>query len=237
LGYATETGDFTGRALTPASDAQQVSAESFQAALTHFRGRIQQMPPMYSAKKVSGVRLYAMARRGEEIARQPIEVEIKELELRPTSDEAAGANKLFRDHADGTRDFAFRVVCSAGTYIRTLAADIGARLGIGAHLTQLRRTRAGACVLSRALTLEHLAEVAETEAPLQAAIPMAEALPLPELQVSRAERALIAHGRAINRHGHWIDGERIKLCGGAELIAIAEYDLGAGVLRPRVVLT
>lgn len=238
LGYATDTGDFTGQALAPASDARQISAASLRAALAHFRGRIRQVPPMYSAKKVGGVRLYTLARRGEQITRQPIEVEIKELELRPLADATSGA--MFCDQADGTRDFTFRVVCSAGTYIRTLAEDIGAHLGLGAHLQQLRRTRAGDCDVRRAVTLERLTELAEAGATSPIVMPMAEALSLAEAQVSEAECALIAHGRAINfhdRHDHWQDGEQIKLCSGAELIAIAQYDLRDNALRPRVVLT
>lgn len=235
LGYATDTGDFTGQALAPTSDARQVSAEALRATFAHFRGCIQQVPPMYSAKKVGGVRLYAMARRGEQIARQPVEVEIKELELCPPVETTPG--EMFCDHADGTRDFIFRVVCSAGTYVRTLAEDIGAHLGTGAHLAQLRRTRAGDCEIQRAVTLERLTALAEAGATSSVVIPMAEALSLAEAQVSEVERKLIAHGRAINCHAHrWRDGDQIKLCSGAELIAIAEYDMGNNTLRPRVVL-
>lgn len=242
LGYATDTGDLTGQALAPAGDAREVSVEAMLRALTHFRGRIQQVPPMYSAKKVGGVRLYAMARRGEQIARQPIEVEIKELELRPPAEVMLEMSEMFCDHADGARDFTFRVVCSAGTYIRTLAKDIGAYLGVGAHLTQLRRTRAGDCDIRRAVTLERLTELSEAGAASSAVISMAETLSFAEAQVDEAERALVAHGRAINcsdrwQDSGWRDGEQIKVCSGAELIAIAEYDMGNNALRPRVVMT
>lgn len=144
---------------------------------------------------------------------------------------------MFCDHTDGTRDFTFRVVCSAGTYVRTLAEDIGGHLGTGAHLAQLRRTRAGDCEIGRAVTLERLTELAEASAATSVIIPMAKALSLAEAQVSEEERTLIAHGRAINCHvRHWRDGEQIKLCSGAELIAIAEYNMGNNTLRPRVVL-
>ena len=240
LGYGTDTGDLTGTALTPANDARHISPESLQAALVHFRGRIQQVPPMYSAKKVGGVRLYDLARRGEAIARQPIEVEIKQLELCPLE---ANSNLMFCDHPDGTRDFKLRVVCSAGTYVRTLAEDIGRELGLGAHLAALRRTRAGDCRLEQAVTLQRLAEMAEAGTAWPSVIPMARALTLPALQVNESERVMLTHGRAIARKSHWPkenwrDGERIKLCHGeATLLAIAEYDQRAELLRPRLVLS
>jgi len=238
LGYATETGDLTGARLASTTDARRVSLESVRAALAHFRGRIHQVPPMYSAKKVGGVKLYELARRGEQIARQPIEVEIKEIELSaPAGGLTDGGSGFFRDQADGARDFDLRVVCSSGTYIRTLAEDIGGRLGLGAHLVELRRTRVGRCDLSRAVTLERLAELAEAGEASQALIPMAEAVVMPERQVSETERALIAHGRAIEGYGNWRSGERVKLCNARhELIAVAEYDAQAQALHPRVVL-
>jgi tRNA pseudouridine55 synthase len=238
LGYATDTGDLTGVALSPANDARHLRAESWREALARFRGRIQQVPPMYSAKKVGGERLYMRARRGEQIARQPVEVEIKELEECALLEApATGDGARWRDNADGTRDFAFRVVCSSGTYVRTLAEDIGQHLGVGAHLRDLRRTRAGSCSLSQAMTLERLSELADAGAAASIIIPMAEALRMPEREVSEAERGLIVHGRAIKGRGDWRDGERVKLCRSRqELLAIAEYDARADCLRPFVVL-
>ena len=237
LGRRTDTGDLTGAVLSPAADARHVSAEAVREALAHFRGRIRQVPPMYSAKKVGGVRLYEMARRGEEIARQPIEVEIKEIELCPPSREAAGDPGRACDAADGTKDFDIRVVCSSGTYVRTLAEDIGLRLGVGAHLAALRRTRAGACQISRAVTLERLAELAETGRVAEVLTPMAEAVVMPEVELGAAELASVTCGREVRWSGAWGDGERVKLCGPArELVAVAEYDARAKLLRPRVVL-
>jgi tRNA pseudouridine55 synthase len=239
FGYGTDTGDLTGRALGPAVEARHLSPQLLAAALEHFRGCIRQVPPMYSAKKIGGERLYEIARRGHQIERRPIEVEIKEIELSvPRYSSRHGEASCFRDQADGTRDFSLRVVCSAGTYIRTLAEDLGRRLGIGAHLTELRRTRAGTCEINRAVTLERLTELAEAGALSQVLLPMAEALRMPALRVSEAEQRQIAHGRAIKRPGTWRQGERIKLCGqDDDLIAIAEYDTQAEAWRPRVVFT
>src|SRR5499426_3820454 len=81
LGFATDTGDLTGRPKTPVTDTRNITSEKIQGAFSHFLGHIKQVPPMYSAKKVGGVKLYEMARHGKEIERAPVEVEIKKLEL------------------------------------------------------------------------------------------------------------------------------------------------------------
>lgn len=226
LGFATNTGDLTGEALLPAMDARRITPEQVQEVLEHFRGRIQQIPPMYSAKKVGGMRLYELARRGEEIERQPIEIEIKELELLTAPIGSLRA-----------QEFSFRVVCSSGTYIRTLAEDIGKRLGVGAHLTELRRARAGGCRLARAVTLERLSELAEAERIGDVLIPMAEALALPEIELDDDERQAVAHGRSIHRSGNWKAGTLAKLCDDhRQLLAIAEYHAVQSAWRPKVVL-
>jgi tRNA pseudouridine55 synthase len=126
-----------------------------------------------------------------------------------------------------------RVRCSSGTYIRTLAADIGQQLGVGAHLTSLRRTRVGACDLSHALTLEQLAALADDFPTVVQ--PMADALVLPEVQLSEVERDLIAHGRAIQAASQWPNEQQIKLLRDRELIAIAVYNPATNSLQPRVV--
>jgi tRNA pseudouridine55 synthase len=103
-----------------------------EAVFAQFRGEIEQTPPMYSAKKVAGKKLYEHARKGVEIAREPVKITIRKLEIvDPTQiDEPFSEVRI-------------RVICSAGTYIRTLAEDIGRAVGVGAHLEELRRTRAG----------------------------------------------------------------------------------------------
>ena len=231
LGMATETGDLTGAPLGPAVDARGVSAGAVAEALARFRGRTLQVPPMYSAKKVGGVRLYELARRGEEIERQPITVEIRELELQALEGEP------FHDGDGGCRDFDLRVVCSAGTYVRTLADDLGRALGVGAHLAALRRTRIGGCDLGRALRPEQLEELAAAGSARGALIPMAEALSLPAIELSEEEARSISHGRALDSRGWGEGGQLAKLCrAGGELVAVAGYDAEARLWRPRVVL-
>jgi len=227
LGVATDTGDLTGRPLLPASDAAHITSEMVKEALSHFRGRIKQVPPMYSAKKIGGVKLYEMARRGVEVEREPIVIEIKELELI--------TSKYIRENH--SPDFSFRVLCSSGTYVRALVEDIGRELNVGAHLIDLRRTRAGACDLQRAVTLERLAEIFDAGRVEQLIVPMSEVLAMDELQLSSEELRAVVHGRSINYVGDWLNGVHAKLCDpNHNLIAIADYDAANQCWRPRVVL-
>jgi tRNA pseudouridine55 synthase len=240
LGYGTDTGDLTGTPNTPVTDARNITSELVKGAFERFRGRIQQIPPMYSAKKIGGVKLYEMARRGEEIARAPVEVEIKTLELCDL--QAGAAQGEGQSLTTAPVEFSFRVVCSSGTYIRTLAEDIGGFLGVGAHLSRLRRTRAGNCSLAAAVTLETLAELAQTGSVEQAMISMADAVLMPTVQVDQEDRKRIAHGRSIESPRETQCGERIhgalaKICDkNNQLLAIAEYDSGKSLWRPRLVL-
>jgi len=126
LGTTTDTGDRTGK-VTGTQSVPDLSTEDLESLVPAFTGEIQQVPPMYSAKKVKGRKLYEMARKGQVIEREPILVRIDELSF---------------DNLDGVH-FDMRVVCGKGTYIRVLAEDIGRELGTGAHLKELRRTAVG----------------------------------------------------------------------------------------------
>ena len=244
LGFATDTGDLTGEPKTPVTDAGNITSDKVKEVFGRFRGHIKQIPPMYSAKKVGGVRLYEMARRGEEIERAPIQVEIKKLELC----EPAGASPgdLAQTGAQTTPvEFSFRVVCSSGVYIRTLAEDIGSALGVGAHLIRLRRIRAGNCSLDMAVTLEGLTDMAQSGQIDRALISMADAVVMPTLQVGEEGRKRVSYGRSIAPPGEgrsvdWpdlADGALAKICDKKnQLIAIAEYDSSKILWHPRVVL-
>ncbi len=220
FGFATDTGDLTGTPLSSEASTAHLNEALLAQALEQFRGRITQIPPMYSAKKIGGVRLYEMARRGEEVERQPIAVEIKQLELvSPWHSNACSV----------------RVVCSAGTYIRTLAEDIGKTLGLGAHLTALRRTRVGNCDLSQAHTLDALAAMAEEGTLAEIINPMPAVLTLPAVFLSAKEAEMISHGRTIHQFGEWATGQQVKLMDHQKLLAIADYDALTKGLHPRVV--
>ena len=141
LGLVTDTQDVTGNVLE--TRPVRVTEADVEAAFGAFVGEIQQAPPMYSALKVRGRKLYELARKGEEVPRPPRAVTIYELEL------------LERVSAT---DYRFRCLCSKGTYIRTLCHDIGRRLGCGGTLWTLRRTRAADFTEADAVTLDALQE-------------------------------------------------------------------------------
>lgn len=228
LGYRTDTGDLTGRPLEPFTDASGIDEPALRRALSHFPGKTMQIPPMYSARKVGGVKLYELARRGEEIARSPVEIEIREIELVSGPDMAPGE--------PATRTATFRVLCSAGAYIRTLAEDIGNRLGIGAHLIELRRTRAGICSLNQAVTIEDLERLAADDRLPEVVIDMSEVLEFDEIPLADDEVVEIRHGRPISRPGRPGMETTAKLKDSAgRLVAIAEFDSVGELWRPRLV--
>jgi len=140
LGLTTNTDDITGEVLS--EQPAQISREALEAALKPFLGVQEQLPPMYSAVKIVGKKLYELARAGKEVERTPRRIEIFALELLSF---------------DG-QDAALRVRCSKGTYIRTLCRDIGAALGCGGTLAALRRTQAGIYTLSDAHPLPQILE-------------------------------------------------------------------------------
>ncbi|MGB8507123.1 MAG: tRNA pseudouridine(55) synthase TruB, partial [Pyrinomonadaceae bacterium] len=119
LGYATETGDLTGAPRASGRSVKDCAAleeSDIEAALSSLRGDIEQVPPMYSAKKIAGRKLYELARRGESVERKSVRVNVREFAFMPDE----GATTTLRRNDDGTCDVRARVVCSAGTYVRVL---------------------------------------------------------------------------------------------------------------------
>ena len=145
LGLSTDTQDTTGQTLE--TRPVTVTRSDVEAALGHFRGTIQQIPPMYSAVKINGQKLYELARRGREVERKPREITIYELEL--LAETSPGEYRL-------------RCLCSKGTYIRTLCHDLGEILGCGGAMSSLRRTMAGGFRLEDAVTLEDVQSQGES---------------------------------------------------------------------------
>ncbi|HZF39390.1 MAG TPA: tRNA pseudouridine(55) synthase TruB [Blastocatellia bacterium] len=246
LGFATDTGDLTGTPKTPVTDAAHVTSNKVQETFSRFLGPIKQIPPMYSAKKIGGVKLYEMARRGEEIERAPIAVEIKKLELLDPTDDSGQAQA---NAQTAPAEFSFRVVCSSGTYIRALAEEIGATLGVGAHLTRLRRTRSGSLSLDNAVTLEELSDLLRSGQGDQVMRSMADAIAMPTVQIGPENRKRVSHGRSIEHpaeelaeeiegcRANYANGALAKLCDKKnQLIAIAEFDSDKTLWHPRVVL-
>ena len=152
LGLVTNTQDTSGEVLEerPVS----VTGEALEQVLERFRGEIQQVPPMYSAIKINGKKLYELARKGREVERPPRKVTIHALTL---------------ESREGERDFTIRVRCSKGTYVRTLCHDIGQALGCGGCMSSLRRTMAAGFTLEDAVTLD---EVQQAEDPEKLLLPV-----------------------------------------------------------------
>lgn len=142
LGITTDTLDSEGTVLTQTETA--VTTAQVERAMSAFRGEIEQVPPMYSAIKKDGQKLYELARKGVEVERESRRVTIHELTLTGAEEE--------------NQTFSFAVSCSAGTYVRSLIADIGSALGCGAVMTALRRTAAHGVTIDRCVTLDEVNE-------------------------------------------------------------------------------
>ena len=236
LGFATDTGDVTGKPLISPDAAKSIlnfSKSEIEAAFGSLRGEIDQVPPMYSAKKQQGRKLYELARRGEEVERQPVRVSIHAFEaLKPNGE-------LLKDNLDGTFDLETRIVCSTGTYIRTLAEDFGKRLGVGAHVAELRRTRVGGFNAGHSSTLGQLQEsIAEESLGQVLLTPDAALAHLPAIDLKDADvlKARNGVGVAVEERA-WADGEYVKLRDEhGHLVAVAAFEAEKNNLRPRVVL-
>src|SRR6185437_15799093 len=235
LGYSTDTGDRTGKPLSgpPPTQVRNWTEEQIEAALQSLRGDIDQIPPMYSAKKVEGKKLYELARRGESGERKTLRVCIYEFAaIRPEG-------QLIKDNLDGTFDFHARVSCSSGTYVRTLAEDFGKRLYVGAHLAELRRTRVGDFGIEQAITLDELKIHFGEESIGTVLLPTGAGISwLPSLHLSGEDVRRASHGREVKvDESAWADGDDVRMYDDKEqLIAIGRYDGNARSLRPHVVL-
>ncbi|MGB7815420.1 MAG: tRNA pseudouridine(55) synthase TruB [Methylotenera sp.] len=206
LGVTTTTGDVEGEVLTtlPVNVAQA----QLEAACQQFLGEISQIPPMYSALKHEGKALYEYARNGVNIARQPRLITIKNIVV----------NEFLGDVAQIT------VTCSKGTYIRTLAEDIGAALGCGAHLIGLRRTETAGYVLPQAITLEQL-EAMSMEARDAQLLPVDSAVTyLPKVTLNDDAAHFLMQGQAV-----WLAGK--ALAGDLRLYDENNSFLGLGFLQ------
>ena len=210
LGQTTTTGDAEGELLETAP--LQVNEAQIRQALERFIGEIEQVPPMYSALKHRGQPLYKLARAGEKVERKPRKVTIYDLVLLACTDDS----------------LSIEVSCSKGTYIRTLAEDIGAALGCGAHLTALRRTAVDNITESAAVTLEDLKELQRQGLDRIDALllPIGSLLAqFPELELDPASRIDICHGKRIR-----LDPARVSgLC---RLVSEEGCFIGLGEVGP-----
>lgn len=182
LGQITDTQDTTG-AILEARPTDGITQEILETALDAFRGPQTQLPPMYSAIKVGGKKLYEIARQGGEVERKPREITIHSLTLL----DGAGT------------DWNLEISCSKGVYIRTLCHDIGVALGCGGCMSNLRRTRAGDFSVEDALSLEAIAQAADEERatsllrPVDSLFAGYPAVTIPEREIKRAKNGNVIH--------------------------------------------
>jgi tRNA pseudouridine55 synthase len=188
LGITTSTGDIEGEILT--RQQVTVSQSDIDRTFPQFRGHINQIPPIYSALKVAGKPMYDYARKGIAVERKARAVEIKKLEC-----VSFAASELVID-----------VVCSKGTYIRTLAEDIGSALGCGAHLGALRRTISGPLAIEQAITLDQLDALTEIERDARLLPVDALLLHLPSIVLDSRMVAWLQQGKIQQAHSDWAAG-------------------------------
>lgn len=212
LGIRTDTQDLTGQ-VTAEREWSHLRAEDLERLLPSFLGRISQLPPMFSALKRDGVPLYKLARKGIEVERETREVEIHSLTF------------------DWIRlpEACFTVRCSRGTYVRTLACDIGEALGCGAHLLELRRTRSGLFREAEALSIAELGTSLDRKSLL---FPLDRALShLKELSLTEQGGRKVLNGVAPQEHDfpepvleQLLPGEQVRLYVDGRFAAVAECD-------------
>jgi len=210
LGVTTDTDDGTGTVLKTAPAA--VTAAQVEAVFGQFRGGYDQRPPAYSAVKIAGERAYRRARRGEVVEPAARRVEIASLELVQYA----------------APDVTFRATVGGGTYLRSLARDVGAALGCGGHLVRLRRTAVGPFQLTEAVAPDAVSAATVRDVGVLVAH-------LRRRDVDPAERDAVVHGRPIKRDPVPDTGEPVALFAGADLLAVAEVE--GEQLKPRVVVT
>ena len=219
LGIGTDSLDADGEVTkrTPMS----VTADDVAASLTRFRGSIRQTPPMKSAVRVGGRRLYEIAREGSEVERPTREIEIYELEL--------------IDFVPGEfPEVGLRVVCSSGTYVRTLADDIARTLGGPGHLTALRRTRNGSLDVADATSIDQLAE--DPDSLWQRVLtPAAGLADLGAVTIDDALAERVAHGAVLDPTEVAIADTKALVDGAGRLLAVYRQD--GDRLKPEVVLS
>lgn len=218
LGASTDTYDSEGR-VTSSAPVDDITEEQFEQTLEKFVGEIEQVPPPYSAVKVKGRKAYEMAREGEEVDLAPRKIKVYNLELLEWA----------------TPEAVIDVYCSSGTYVRSLAHDVGETLGCGAHLVGLRRTKSGRFTLRDAVPLRKLTDAFEEGTWYQYLIPAAEALSdWPAVELSEAQLDSIRHGHRIPAETEDAPQARgVSEMG--ELVALLEFDPATHEWQPKKV--
>ncbi len=217
LGVETDTHDLQGRVVAEKGGWERLSPGRVESVLETFRGRVQQRPPAFSAKKVAGEAAHRRVRRGERVELQPVEIVIRELAV----------------EAFEPPELRVALRCSSGTYVRSLARDVGRALGVGGHLTRLRRTSVGSFTLGGALDWASRPEAARVEEALLS--PAAATAHLATYRVGADEARRLRQGQALSLPGADLPVDApVRVLMGQELLAVARYD--GSRLKPRRVL-
>jgi len=220
FGFATDTYDADGEPTTPLQDVD-LNGDEVRTLAAQFQGTIEQMPPPFSAKKIAGVPAYKLARKKQEVVLKPVQVEIKEFEiLATTADQAT-----------------FRARVASGTYIRSVAHEMGQKLGCGAHLASLRRTSVAEFAIEDAHSLPALEAAMQQGSAESLFVHPRKLVPqLPSVTASEESAALIRSGRAVNLP-EMSRAPQVKVfCGQSDLIAIATRIAGT-LFHPSIVFT
>ncbi len=212
FGKNTDTYDLDGQ-VTDVFDVK-ISEEDLVNVLPKFRGEISQLPPIYSAIKVNGKKLYDYARKGEEVEIQPRKVTITKLELLSFDKE----NQLAQ----------IVVGCSKGTYIRSLAYDIGKELNCGAYLSALKRTKAGKFVIENSISLENLKEQSDV---LKNLINPIDVLDLPTRELTKEEYERVSHGMSISNNSSDKNLHVVILIYSGKIYAVGEVEENKVIVR------
>ncbi|CAM3359016.1 tRNA pseudouridine(55) synthase TruB [Marinicrinis lubricantis] len=221
FGYATDTEDTTGETIEKAKEVH-ISEEDVHRALQAFVGTIEQVPPMFSAVKVGGKRLYELARQGQTVERKPRTVQVYAIEL------------LFFQAVEPYPILRFRADCSKGTYIRTLCVDIGKALGVPAVMSKLVRTQTGSFALSDCVTLEQL-QAAADEGRVQQLLTAADraVAHLPELHLFQKEAIKVMNGQVLELAEQPFPSGLVRVYGDdLGFIGIYEWNEQSGKLVP-----
>lgn len=217
LGEKTDTYD--GDGVVTGTSNMKITREQFEEALSGFVGEIKQVPPPFSAVKVQGRRAYAMARNGEEVNLEPRVINVHSLDVIEWN----------------PPEVVVDVHCSSGTYVRSLAYDLGEKLGCGANLIGLRRTKSGRFTLKDAIPLRRMSEAFDNNSWYQFLIPAAEALgDWPSITLSNEEVDLVRHGHRVPRESGLEKMVR-AITEQGELVALVEYDQEMKEYQPRKV--
>jgi len=228
LGRATTTYDREGESVGPDRDASGVTRARIEEAAAAFRGEFLQAPPPYSAKKVGGRKFYEMARKGESVPSLPKKVKVTQLSF---------------GEVEGGR-VPFSISCSSGTYIRSIASDLGEKLSCGAHLETLCRSRIGVFSVGDAVTLERFEAMSPPERLASPhAVPLSRVpFPFPRVQLASLEAWKIRRGQAVPARGvEAKEGDWVTLVSPTnDMLALGQInpigDRGVALIKPRIVL-